>query len=51
MKGYNEKALKETGHTKSKKSADGPTCYEQHEYGKKIQYAETDTSPLLSEAN
>ena len=51
VKGYNENALKETGHTKPTKSVDGPTRYQQPEYGKKIQYAEIDTSPLFSEVN
>ena len=49
MKGYNEKALKEAGHTKPNKPVDGPTRYTQPEYGNKIQYAENDTSPLLSD--
>ena len=51
IKGYNEKALKEAGHTKPTKSVDGPTRYQHPECGKKIQYAEIDTSPLLSKAN
>ena len=49
MKGYNEKTLKEAGNTKPDKSADGPNWYTWPEYSKKIQYAENDTSPFLSE--
>ena len=48
MKRYNQKALKEAGHTKPNKPVDGPTWYTRQEYGKKIQYAENNTSPLLS---
>ena len=51
MKGYNEKAVKEAGHTKPNKLADGPTRYTCPEYGKKIQYAKVDDSPLLSAKN
>ena len=48
MKGYAKKALKQFGH-KLRRNTYAPSKYTQPEYGKHIQYADTDTSPLLTD--
>ena len=48
MKNYTKKALKQFGH-KLRKQTCAPSKYTQSEYGKHIQYANTDTSPLLTD--
>jgi len=48
MKDYVKKALQQFMHETAPKHFDGPTKYTAPEYGKKIQYERTDTSPPLN---
>jgi hypothetical protein len=48
MDGYVQQALVELGYIQCKQFHKGPSKAIPKEYGKKIQYAETDNSPLLS---
>ena len=49
MKGYVNKALREFLHRKPPKPVYGPTKYNEPEFGKKIQYAENESSKPVNE--
>ena len=47
MKEYNEKAMKEAGHTKPEKPVDGSTQYTKPEYGKNYNMLKMITRPFF----
>ena len=51
MRGYTQKALKESGYQPRTKPFQGPTKYDHPEYGRQTQYEKIDISSLLCNAN